>query len=260
MEFRLTTNHFENIENNEIQSKLKALYLLCLDETLKGNKVAFYYEDLKNNTFSFNENICFYAASTIKTLVCLLIYKLSDEGKIDLNEKLLVTSEDIFDGSGIIKNQTEDTLYTIDKLLELCLKESDNTAYIKLVKYVGKDKLIEFGKSLGALHTLEGKDSYGIVNCLDMITYWKELISYINSTENGKKIRKYLLNPSVKYINKDGYIRKYGEFDIAYHETGYVEGEKPYYMFVFTQINKENYKNEFMNKVAKKLEDINKNC
>ena len=98
MEFRLTTNHFENIENDEIKRKLKEIYNLCLDETIKGNKVAFYYEDLNNNILTFNEDIYFYAASTIKVLACLLIYKLSDQGKINLNEELLVTSEDIFQG------------------------------------------------------------------------------------------------------------------------------------------------------------------
>ena len=96
MEFKVTTDHFENIENEEIRNKLKEIYNLCLDETLKGNKVAFYYEDLNNNKLSFNENICFYAASTIKILVCLLIYKLADEGKINLNDKLLVAGKIYF--------------------------------------------------------------------------------------------------------------------------------------------------------------------
>ena len=258
MEFKLTTNHFENIESEVIKSKLKEIYNLCLDESLKGNKVAFYYEDLNDNVLSFNEDICFYAASSIKVLVCLLIYKLSDEGKINLSDKLLVTSEDIFEGSGVIKNQSEDTEYTIEKLIELCLVESDNTAYIKLVKYVGKESLINFGKELGAIHTLEGKDSYGIVNCSDMKIYWKEIINYVNNSENGKKMKNYLLNPSIKLIKNENYLRKYGKFDIAYHEAGYVDSDKPYYMFVLTQLNNFDYKEEFINKVANIIEEINK--
>ena len=258
MEFRLTTDHFENIENQKIKEKLKELYNIFLKETKKGNKVAFYYEDLNNNILSFNENICFYSASTIKILVCLLIYKLADEGKINLNDKLLVTQEELFEGSGVIKNQKENTEYSIEKLIELCLVESDNTAYIKLVKYVGKENIINFGKKLGALHTLEGKDSYGIVNCLDMIIYWKELKKYIENSENGTKIKKYLLNSSVKYIKNDKYVRKYGEFDIAYHEAGYVDSNKPYYMIVLTQLNKFDYKEEYINKIAKLIEEINR--
>lgn len=257
MEFKVTTDHFENIENDQIKDYLKEIYNISLDETLKGNKVAFYYEDLNNNKLSFNENICFYAASTIKILVCLLIYKLADDGKINLNEKLLVTSDDIFQGSGVIKNQLRDTEYTIKKLIELCIVESDNTAYIKLVKYIGKEKIIAYGKELGALHTLEGKDSYGIINCSDMIIYWKELMNYISNSTNGNELKEYLLNPSVKYINNDRYVRKYGEYDIAYHETGYVDSSKPYYLMVLTQLNKMEYKKEFINKIAKLLNEIN---
>ena len=257
MEFKITTNHFENIENDRIKEKLKDLYNVCLDESIKGNKVAFYYEDLNENIFSFNEEILFYAASTIKILVCLLIMKLSDEGKIDLSEKITVKMEDIFEGSGVIKNQKSDRSYSIDELIELCLKESDNTAYIKLIKYVGKEKIIEFGRSLGAVHTLEGKDSYGLINCSDMIIYWKELVNYIKNSKNGEKLRNYLLHPSVKFIKNKDYIRKYGEFDIAYHETGYVDSSKPYYLMVLTQLNRKEYKLDFLNKVASLIDEIN---
>lgn len=257
MEFKINTKHYENIDSIEIKNKIKEVYNTCLDESLKGNKVAFYYEDLNNNIISYNEDICFYAASTIKILTCLLIFKQADEGIIDLNQKLLVTSDDIITGGGIIKHQKQDTEYTIDKLIELCIIESDNTAYIKLIRFIGKDKVIEYGKSLGALHTLEGKDSYGITNCSDMIIYWKELIKYIKENRNGAKFKKYLLNPTTKFIKNDKYLRKYGKSDIAYHETGYVDIEKPYYMILLTQLNKEDYKEDFINQIAKILDEIN---
>ena len=109
MEFKINTKHYENIDSIEIKNKIKEVYNICLDESLKGNKVAFYYEDLNNNIISYNEDICFYAASTIKVLTCLLIFKQADEGIIDLNQKLLVTSDDIITGGGIIKHQKQDT-------------------------------------------------------------------------------------------------------------------------------------------------------
>ena len=60
MEFKLTSNKFMNIENEEVKNKLNELYNLCLNESLKGNKVAFYYENLNNDIFSYNQDICFY--------------------------------------------------------------------------------------------------------------------------------------------------------------------------------------------------------
>ena len=169
----------------------------------------------------------------------------------------MISKEDLITGSGVLKNNLTFKSYTIEELIKYTLVESDNTAYIKLLKYVGKEKIIKYGKSLGAIHTFEGKDSYGITNCNDMMVYWKELIKYIKSSKNRNKIKDYLLNPTVKYVKNDKYIRKYGEYDIAYHETGYVDNEKPYYLMILTQINKENYKEKFINKVANIIDEIN---
>ena len=189
--------------------------------------------------------------------MCLLLFKLADEKSIDLNNKVLVTKEDITSGSGAIKDQKEAKEYTIEKLIELCIIESDNTAYIELMNLIGKERVIEFGKSLGAIHTLEGKDLYGITNCLHMIKYWKEIIKYIEKNNNGSKFKNYLLNPSVKLIKNDNYIRKYGLCDLAYHEVGYVYSDKPYYLIILTQPNKKEYKEEYINRIASLLNEIN---
>jgi len=257
MEFKLTSNKFINIDNKEVSNKLNELYQLCLNESLKGKKVAFYYENLNNDVFTYNEDILFYAASSIKILVCTLIYRLADQGKIDLNKEILVTMDDLKQDTGVIKFQKEDTYYTIGKLIELCIVESDNTAYLKLVDLVGKDKLEEYGKSLGANHTMEGKDNFGLINCSDMIIYWKEVINYLKTGNNSTNYKNYLLNPSFSIINKKNFIKKYGSWDIAYHEAGYMNIDKPYYLIVLTQLNKEDYKEEFVNKIADLLDDIN---
>lgn len=48
---------------------------------------------------------------------------------------------DLKQDTGIIKFQKQDTYYTIKDLIRLTITESDNTAYIKLVNYVGKENL-----------------------------------------------------------------------------------------------------------------------
>ena len=257
MEFKLTSNKFMNIESNEVNNKLNELYNLCLNESLKGNKVAFYYENLNNDIFSYNQDICFYAASSIKILVCTMILRLADENKIDLNKDILVTMADLKQDTGVIKYQKEDTYYSIKKLIELCILESDNTAYLKLVDLVGRDSLEEYGKSLGALHTMEGKDNFGLINCSDMIIYWKDVMDYLKNGKYANDYKHYLLYPSVKFINRDNFIKKYGSWDIAYHEAGYMDVENPYYLIVLTQLNKMDYKEEFINKVANILDEIN---
>ena len=259
MKFNTVVTDYCYIDNDKVRNNLSELSNMYTNEYLKKNKVAFYYED-KNNTFSFNKDIGFYAASAIKILVCLYLYKLIDEDKVDINEKILVKLEDLKQDTGIIKYNTEDKEYTIKELIRLCIVESDNTAYIKLVNYVTKEKLEEYGKSLGAIHTMEGKDLFGLITCSDMIIYWKEVKKYIETGKHGKEFKDYLSNPSVKLINclDNNYVRKYGSWDIAYHEAGYVESDNEYYLIILTQLNKEDYKEEFINKTAKLLDEINK--
>jgi len=265
MDFSVSTDKYMNIENEKIKEKLRELNILYLNESLKGNKVAYLYADVKGiNNFSFNKNICFYAASSIKILVCLMLLEMAEKNEVDLEEKLLVTKEDLKQDTGVIKNQKEDTYYTINKLIELTIVESDNTAYLKLVNYVGKNKLKEYGNSLGAVHTMEGKetDSFGIINCTDMLIYWQKVREYIiGNKKYSKEFKRFLTNPSVRFIqnkniNNYEFVRKYGSWDIAYHEAGYVNEKNPYYLIILTQLNKFDYKEEFINKSAKLISEI----
>ena len=260
MKFNISVLDYSEINNEKVKNNLRILTDMYSNEYINNNKVAFYYEDKNNNIFSYNKDIKFYAASSIKILVCLLLFKLIDEDKVDINEKILVKLEDLKQDTGIIKYNTEDKEYTIGELIKLCIIESDNTAYIKLVNYIGKDKLKEYGKSLGAIHTMEGKDLFGLISCSDMIIYWKEVKKYIENGKYGKLFKEYLSNPSVKLINclDNNYVRKYGSWDIAYHEAGYVESDNEYYLIVLTQLNKFDYKEDFVNKTASLLNEINK--
>lgn len=256
-----------NIKNNYLKKKIMELSTLYLNEIYKGNKVAFYYEDINSSTqISFNQDICFYAASSIKILVCLILFEQAENNKIDLTRKILISMNDLKRGTGIIKNQIQDKEYNLLELIRLCLVESDNTAYLKLVDIIGKKQIAEYGYSLGAKHTMEGKetDSFGIINCHDMIIYWKKIISFIDKSKRyGTIFQEYLSNPTIKLINSNlldnkNFFRKYGAYDIAYHEAGYVLDENPYYIIILTQLNKVNYKEKFMNETITKISEIHK--
>ena len=84
----------------------------------------------------------------------------------------------------MLLNQKEDTYYTIGELVKLSIVESDNTAYIKLVDLIGKDVIKEYGNKLGAIHTMEGVDSFGITNANDLKCYFSEIKKFID--ENNK--------------------------------------------------------------------------
>ena len=249
-------------ENIELLKKeyleLNSLYLK------QKEKVAYYYEDINTGSIlSYNSDILFYAASSIKVLICVMLLEMADNNKINLEEKLLVTMDDLKQDTGIIKYQKEDTYYTIKELIRLSIVESDNTAYIKLVNYVGKDKLEEYGKSLGASHTMEGKDLFGLINCDDMAVYWKKIRSFILSSKYGSEFKDWLSSPSFSIVEKSSidnknFVKKYGSWDIAYHECGYVEDENPYYLIILTQKFKCDDKEDFVNETAERLTRIHK--
>ena len=243
--------------------KVKELNELFLNETYLGNKVAYYYENIKTgDSFAFNTDRLFYAASTIKILTCLLFFEKASNNEIDLDRELLITSADLKPGTGIIKNQSEDTKYSILDLIRLTIVESDNTAYLKLVSLVGKDKIKEYGNSLGAIHTMEGKetDSFGLVNTSDMIIYLKKIKSFIdNNPKYGALFKDYLLNPSYKIVNDDTignnkYYRKYGFYDIAYHEVGFVNDD--YFVIILTQLGTKDYRDSFINTAFLKIANL----
>ena len=72
-----------------------------------------------------------------------------------------------------------------------------------------------------------------------------------------------MLNPTYQIIeeknigNKE-FVRKYGSFDIAYHEVGIVYDKEPYILAVLTQKDKlkEKEKKKYINKVAKRIYKI----
>ena len=264
MNYNISTD-IDKINNIKAKEKINQIINLYLKETEKGRKVAFYYENINNkDIISFNKDLLFYAASSIKILICVMIL---EQNMLNIEEKILVTMNDLKRGTGVIKNQNKDTYYTIKKLIELTITESDNTAYLKLVNIIGKEKLKEYGLSLGAKHTMEGKetDSFGAINCEDMIIYWKKVYDYIESNRKySQELKKYLQNTTTKLINpksidNKSFMRKYGSFDVFYNEAGYIEdGDNSYFIIILTRLNQYKYKEKFINKSAKLINSINK--
>lgn len=256
---------FKDIYDVELKKKIKDLMDMFNSEYYKGNKVAFFYKD-NSNTISYNEEVLFYAASTIKILAILLMFNKIDNNEFHLDDQILVTMNDLKPDSGIIELQKEDTYYSLEELMRLTITESNNTAYLKIVDLLGgKEVLKEYGLSLGAKYTMEGKetDSFGITNCSDMFIYISKVIEYINKdSEHSKMYREWMLNTTTKKVDRENlngkFLRKGGEFGIAYHEVGFVEANRPYYLIILTQLGELDYKNDFINDAAKKIVDINK--
>ena len=259
---KFNVSSISNIKNKCLRKKIYYLnkYLLKQNE-----KVAYAYKNLStDDMFSFNLDVCFYSASAIKFLVCLYIYEQAEINPEILENELILNPEDFKQGSGVLKNTPNKTNYSVKQLIYYALKESDNTAYIKLVNYVTAEKLKAYGLSLGAKHTLEGKDLFGIVNASDMLIYLKHLYDYFETnTKFSQELKNNMSNPSYKIIKSKNidnnlFVRKYGGFGIAFHEVGIVYDENSYILIILTQKNELKDKEKYINKVARKINKIHR--
>lgn len=251
--------HIEIIKpkvSKKIQKKIENLNIQFIKSK---EKVAYYYENITTGlSFSFNKDITFYAASTIKILIVLYLL----DNNCDLEKEITIQKTDIKQGSGVIKNDNLPQKYTIKKLMELTLNKSDNTAYLKLIEFVGSEKLKNYGKSLNATHTLEGKDNYGLITCKDLSYYWhcfwilqKEYPDLVAWTKNPN----YHIIKAKSLKNKI-YLRKYGSHEIAYHESGVVLDKEPYLLIILTQKGQNKKADKFINNAAKKINEIHQLC
>ena len=255
--------YIKDIYNEDIKDKLQELNLLFMNESYLGNKVAYYYENLvTGNTYAYNEYITFYAASAMKILVCL--YLLENSDYYDLDTTLLVSEDDKKPGSGILKDVSGDQEYTLLELIKPCIIYSDNTAYVKLMEYVGKDIIKKYGEELGCKHVMEGKehDYFGLTSCADMACIWKHVKDFIDyDLPYSDLLRDLTRSTHTKLIKDESlnnriYCRKYGSFGIAYHEAGVVIDGEPYLLIILTQLNEKDYKEEFINNAAELITEL----
>jgi hypothetical protein len=178
--------------------------------------------------------------------------------KIDLTKEITIEDKDIKQGSGIIKDEIVPKTYSLKKLMELTITESDNTAYLKLVAFIGPEKLQQYGKSLNALHPLEGKDLFGITSCQDMVFYFQKFLELLKS---HPELELWTKNPSYHIIDSKSlhhvpFLKKYGYFNIAYHECGIVLDENPFYLMILTQKGQDKNAKKFINQAAKEIFQI----
>lgn len=213
------------------------------------------YEDLTTGfIYTYNPNIVYYAASTIKSLDALYIYTKAAEGKIDLDETMTYTSKYKWGSSKEMSKLSYGTKVTIRDLVKYAITVSDNSAHQMLISYIGRSNLKEFGNSLGAKNTLIGSDNFGNIDVNDAIIYMKAINNFINSNEVlGSELKEYFLTAEQNDLELPDFgisaIHKYGQYSSYYHDIGVVYDENPYVVAILTLEGGSNFEN--------KVKDIN---
>lgn len=91
-----------------------------------------------NEIYNLNSTEKLVSASTIKVPIMLAIFEEVKSGKVNLNDTILVTKNDILDDKEVFENG--ENYYSINELINWMIIESDNTATNVLLKYFGMEK------------------------------------------------------------------------------------------------------------------------
>jgi len=201
------------------------------------------YRDLKNEeSFRLRPDTVLTAASLNKLPVVGYLYHLAGQGKIDLQETIVIQDVDIQDyGTGVLRYQEPGKPYTLQYLAQISLQHSDNTAAHVLNIRLGEGNIQAFAYEIGmgATNMVENETS-----CRDMETYFaklytnkittpaytKELLGYMEDTQFEDRL------PSL--LPKDVHVyHKTGDGVNFIHDAGIILKDNDPYVLVITSSN-----------------------
>ena len=100
-----------------------------------------------------NDDEVYFTASTLKVPLIVALYRLVDEGRVDLSERVELTDSMRVPGSSILKVMGSGLAPTVHDLATLMIVVSDNTAADLIFHRVGKDYLSATLNELGLADT-----------------------------------------------------------------------------------------------------------
>lgn len=103
----------------------------------------------KGEEVLINGDDFFPLASALKVPVLITLYRQVDEGKISLDERLVMTEDAKVPGSGILQHLTPGLETVVRDYVTLMMMISDNTATVMLVDLVGRENINEAMRRLG---------------------------------------------------------------------------------------------------------------
>jgi beta-lactamase class A len=102
---------------------------------------------------ALNKEKPFPSASLVKIPVMAACFFAARQGVISLKDSLALKASAKVPGSGILKNAAAGSVFTVERLIEIMITESDNTAANLLIERLTLDYLNDFFKKYGLAHT-----------------------------------------------------------------------------------------------------------
>lgn len=235
LSFLPTVNLSEKTNEEEFEKKV---------EEITKNKTGFYsvyYKNLNSDEeFGINDNQIQTGASVNKLPIVAALYYLDKEGKINLDDKITVRSEDVQNyGTGSIRYQKMPQVYSLRNLAKLALNESDNTAAHVIALRIGEEN-IQFLVNTWGMKSTNMTTNKTTVKDMGILL---ERI-YNNEIANGpqtKELLDFMTNTKFEDrlalgISNDASLHhKTGDGEGFVHDVGIIEGDgKKYILGVMT--------------------------
>ena len=218
-----------------------------------NNYFAFKYKDIYTGfSISYNENQKIFTASTIKAPKDIYIYEMANLGKINLDDKLTYTSNYYNNGTGILKNKSFNTSYSVRMLVNYSIVYSDNAAHNMLMNKYGRENMLDFWKEKGTDVIFTQNSNWGVINAHDASIYMEELYKfYVENEEYGQELMNNFFDSKTKFISgKNGYkvANKSGWSGSAIHDVSIVFANNPYILVALSNLGRTDYYMSYFNK------------
>lgn len=209
------------------------------------------------DSFSMNGNRSFNPASVIKIPVMIEAYNQIDQGRLSLGTELTLEQHHKLTGSGSIQFLRNKSTFTVERLMELMITDSDNTATAMLIERLGMYRINATMRKIGLkktmlrdwtmLNKLPGR--HNTTSPEDMLLvmekmYKGDLISKSASEQMLATMKRQrhkwgiarFLPPSTVIANKTGSL------DFVRNDVGIIwQNNKPYIVSIFGEHLPSNY-------------------
>lgn len=209
-------------------------------EKKKGSYGISYYDLTSKKGFGINQDEMFTAASINKLPIIATLYYLENKGKIDFDEQITLTENDIQDyGTGSLRYAKLGTTYSLKTLAKLSLKQSDNTAAHILASKIGvpmiQDTIEHFGLTQTDINNNQTSPSDMTLllqkiwdNQITTKAKTKELLGFMRQTDIEDRIPAKLPSSSIVY-------HKTGDAVGSLHDVGIIkEGDTVFILSILT--------------------------
>lgn len=212
--------------------------------------------------FSYNTKEYMPGGCTIKVAYLYYCCTQLEQGKHSLDEKVTYQSKHFVGGSGKIRYEQYGKTYTIEELIDLALRISDNVAYYMLVDTFGKQEFNQMVQNWGYSSALPASN-YPDVNA-EFLNF--SMLKMYDKKESSKH-RSWAVawNALLKGISTSG-IRTVIDGKVAikcgvpnsvyYNEVCFIEGKTPYTLVIMSKSETYEGDAEFFKSIAKCAEKL----